>query len=199
MQLQHEDLGGMFGGMQQPSFDDADLDEDTRESLRLAWQLQEEERTRVAEQRAAEERLQNEPEDAESIALAIRLQQEDDEQALRNALGVNGTDSEPGSPSSYSYEQLMRLGQTIGEVSKGASEDQINALRTITFAEAQKDSSIILGEQARATRWIPFRWLNARAACLRTPCLGRRCAVPHAPLPCVRHAPRFRMPDMPHA
>ena len=54
MQLQHEDLGGMFGGMQQPSFDDADLDEDTRESLRLAWQLQEEERTRVAEQRAAE-------------------------------------------------------------------------------------------------------------------------------------------------
>ena len=109
----------------------------------------------MQEHAAAAERLQNEPEDAESIALAIRLQQEDDEQALRNALGVMGGDgSEPGSPSQYSYEQLMRLSETVGEVSRGASEDDINKLRTMTYEEACKDSTIILGEQVRTRRRV---------------------------------------------
>ena len=93
-------------------------------------------------------RLQHEPEDADSIALAIRLQQEDDEQALRDALGVQeGEEEDPGSPSQYSYEQLMRLSQTVGEVSKGASAEQITGLPIMTYAEAQKDSRVLLGEQ----------------------------------------------------
>ena len=156
-QLQNEELGSMMHGMEQPSFEGEELDEETRQSLELAWRLQEEERQRHAEQTAAAERLQNEPEDAESIALAIRLQQEDDEQALRNAIGLQGDeDDEPGSPSSYSYEQLMRLSQTIGEVSRGASSEQILALRTMTVEEARADSSILLGEQVRDRRVTPL-------------------------------------------
>ena len=131
-----------------------DMDEATRESFELAWRLQAEEDARVAEQAAAAARLQDEPEDAESLALAIRLQQEDDEQALRNAMGETGEEAGDLSPSQYSYEQLMRLGQTIGEVSRGASAQHIEALRTMSYEEARKDSEIILGEQVR--------WAHAR-------------------------------------
>ncbi len=103
---------------------------------------------RLAEQQAAAARLQDEPEDAESIALAIRLQQEEDEQALRDAIGVpEGDDEAPGSPSQYSYEQLMRLTETVGEVSRGASSDVIEKLRTMSYAEARADPAIVLGER----------------------------------------------------
>ena len=147
IKMQEEEMAASMQAMQQPDFGD-DLDDETRQSLELAWRLQEEERTRLQEQADAEERLQNEPEDAESIALAIRLQQEDDETALRNALGVQGDDGEPVSPSQYSYEQLMRLQDTVGMVSKGASSDDISALtRTLTVADSRTDSSVILGEQ----------------------------------------------------
>jgi len=138
---------GRVVGMPQEDYatpvNDSDPD---HESLLLALQLQAEEEARVAEQTAAMERLQNEPEDAESLALAIRLQQEDDEQALRDALGVQGDDDdEPGSPSQFSYEQLMTLGQRIGEVSKGASNEAIEALRTMSYEEACEDSTVIVG------------------------------------------------------
>ena len=138
-------------------FDTTGMDEETKASLELAWQLEQDERQRIAEQQAAAERLSTEPEDAESIALAIRLQQEDDELALRNALGVlppgdDGDSEEPGSPSQYSYEQLMRLGETVGEVSRGAKEDEIQSLRTMTYAAAKADSTVILGEQCAICR-----------------------------------------------
>jgi len=48
--------------------------------------LQEEERLRIQEQQAAAERLEGQADDEASIALAIRLQQEDDESALRNGV-----------------------------------------------------------------------------------------------------------------
>ena len=132
------------------------LDEETRATLELARRLQEEERLYLAEQQAAHERLAGEAEDEDSLALAIRLQQEDDEQALRDALGLQGgegDDDDPGSPSQYSYEQLMRLGETVGEVSRGASGDQIESLRTLTVAEAQAEGSgVILGEQCSICR-----------------------------------------------
>ena len=63
--------------------------------------MQNVESLRNQEQVAAAERLEGQADDEASIALAIRLQQEDDESALRNALGV--TDGEPGSPSEYTY------------------------------------------------------------------------------------------------
>ena len=131
----------------------AGMDEETKASFELAWRLQEEEDAWVLELHAAHARAApaaaaQGPEDAESIALAIRLQQEDDEQALRDALGVQeGEEEDPGSPSQYSYEQLMRLSQTVGEVSKGASAEQITGLPIMTYAEAQKDSRVLLGEQ----------------------------------------------------
>ena len=106
----------------------------------------------LQEQQEASERMQNEPEDAESLALAIRLQQEDDESALRDALGVQEGEADPGSPSQYTYEQLMRLQDTVGMVSKGASEDSINALTKLTVAEARRDRSVVLGEQCSICR-----------------------------------------------
>jgi len=151
--LQQEELGQI----QQPDFATAEtdgMDDETRATLELAWRLEQEERARLQEQTAAAERLANEPEDTDSLALAIRLQQEDDEQALRNVIGVLPPDegSEPGSPSQYTYEQLMRLGETIGEVSKGAAAEDIAALRTMSYDEASADSTVILGEQCSICR-----------------------------------------------
>jgi len=72
--------------------------------------------------------------------------------ALRNALGVQD-EEDPGSPSQYSYEQLMRLQDTVGVVSRGASQDDITSLRTLTVAEARKpDSKVVLGEQCSICR-----------------------------------------------
>ena len=150
------------------------MDEETRQSFELAWKLQAEEDAREAEQAAAAARIQHEPEDTESMALAIRLQQEDDEQALRNALGVLGGDADsddPGSPSQYSYEQLMNLQQTVGEVSRGASFQAIDALRTMSYEEACKDADVILGDQVRA-----------RASLVRTPASGAHHSLPASPL-----------------
>ena len=162
-----------------------DMDDATRESFELAWRLQAEEDARVAEQQAAATRLQDEPEDAESLALAIRLQQEDDEQALRNAMGETEEEGGDLSPSQYSYEQLMRLGQTIGEVSRGASAEHICALRCMGYEEARKDSSIILGEQVRMReRAPPLAWPAARPP----PLLPRCLAASH----CCAHAKRMR-------
>jgi len=141
----------------------AEMDDETRQSIELAMRLQEEERLRIQEQQAAAERLEGQADDEESIALAIRLQQEDDESALRNALGV--TDGEPGSPSEYTYEQLMRLQDTVGMVSRGASQDDISALRTLTVEEARRPgSNIVLGEQVSANRRTPLPSVHARCA-----------------------------------
>ena len=148
-ELQSTELEGLAA----PASSDADLselDEETRQTIELAMKLQEEERLYMQEQMAAAARFAAEPEDEDSIALAIRLQQEDDESALRNAIGADGED--PGSPSEYTYEQLMRLQETVGMVSKGASVQAIEALRTVTLEDARADSSIVLGEQCSICR-----------------------------------------------
>ena len=118
MQLEQEELAALAPA----SISEADLaglDDETRQSIELAMRLEQEERQRMQEQAAAAERFQGEPEDEDSLALAIRLQQEDDEAALRNAIGGEG-DDDPGSPSQYSYEQLMRLQDAVGVVSKAS-------------------------------------------------------------------------------
>ena len=43
-----------------------------------------------------------------------------------------------GSPNQYSYEALMQLGDTVGAVSRGASEDAIGALPTVTYKMARE-------------------------------------------------------------
>jgi len=126
-------------------------DEAMRASVELAWQLQREEEERIRQQVEMLASPQtNEDEDAESIALAIRLQQEDDDAALRAALGPEAQDR--GSPSNYSYEDLLRLSDTVGTVSRGASKDSIASLRTLTAREAAEDSTVILGEQCSICR-----------------------------------------------
>ena len=157
LELQQQEMAAQMAMQQeQLAFDTEGLDDETKASIELAMRLQDEERARQQEQVAAAERMAQEPEDAESMALAIRLQQEDDEQALRNALGVlpgGGEDGdEPGSPSQYSYEQLMQLGETVGEVSRGAAAQEISANRTMSYAAAKADSSVILGEQCAICR-----------------------------------------------
>lgn len=163
-QLEQEEFQA---SLQPAAFSDADLaglDDETRQSIELAMRLQEEERLRVQEQAQAAERLQAEPEDEESIALAIRLQQEDDESALRDALGVREGEEDPGSPSQYTYEQLMRLQDTVGMVSRGASKEEITSLRTLTVAEARAPGcDVVLGEQVRAGK----RELGGLPACMQ--------------------------------
>lgn len=147
MELEQEEMARL----QPASLSEMDLsglDDETRQSIELAMRLEEEERQRVQEQAAATARLQNEPEDEESLALAIRMQQEDDESALRDALGVQEGDEDPGSPSGYSYEQLMRLQDTVGMVSRGASSEDVNTLcPTMTIEEVKKNPKIVLGEK----------------------------------------------------
>ena len=40
----------------------------------------------------------------------------------------------------------------MGEVSRGASAEAITALRTVTYAEARNDASLVLGEQCSICR-----------------------------------------------
>jgi len=95
-------------------------------------------------------------EEAESLAFAIRLQQEEDDAALRAVLGPAASldDERDGavSPSQYSYEVLMRLGEALGEVSKGAAEGTIHALRTLRCSAARDDASVRLGDQCSICR-----------------------------------------------
>ena len=131
----------------------AAIGDDEEASLALALRLQLEEEAWMAQQNAAAEELaEAPPDDEESLALAIRLQQEDDDEQLRRALGVQN--GERGSPGSYSYEQLMALTETVGTVSRGASDASIGALPTVTFKCC--DASANLGTKVRARTASPL-------------------------------------------
>jgi len=142
---------------------------DDTATLELVWRLQREEDARFAEREAADARFGGESpgggdahgalseEEAESLALAIRLQQEEDDAALRAVLGpaaVLDQETRDGasSPSQYSYETLMRLGEALGEVSKGASAVAIASLRTVRVCAGRADASILIGEQCSICR-----------------------------------------------
>ena len=49
---------------------------------------------------------------------------------------------EQGSPTQYSYETLMQLGDNVGAVSRGASEDAIGALLTVTYKAAREQLAV---------------------------------------------------------
>mmetsp|Transcript_42969 Transcript_42969/g.71413 ORF Transcript_42969/g.71413 Transcript_42969/m.71413 type:complete len:192 (-) Transcript_42969:340-915(-) len=126
-------------------------DEATRQTLELAWKLQMEEEEKAFAQLSAVT-PDGGDEDAESLALAIRLQQEEDDAALRAALGVNSDFAERGSPSNYAYEDLLRLNETVGTVSRGASSEAIDALRLLTVEQAKADDRLCIGEQCSICR-----------------------------------------------
>jgi E3 ubiquitin-protein ligase BIG BROTHER-like protein len=117
------------------SIEDADA-----ASIALALQLQQEEEQYFALQQAAV--VPEGDEDAVSIALAIRMQQQADDEALRGALGVADDEARPESPAGYSYEQLLRLQETVGTVSRGATAASVDALRALTVAAARGDASV---------------------------------------------------------
>mmetsp|Transcript_21594 Transcript_21594/g.65541 ORF Transcript_21594/g.65541 Transcript_21594/m.65541 type:complete len:225 (-) Transcript_21594:370-1044(-) len=137
---------------------------DDAATLELVWRLQREEEARLAEMEAAhahfattEDEAELSQEEAESLALAIRLQQEEDDAALRAVLGpgaVLADEDRDGarSPSQYSYETLMRLGEALGEVSKGASNAAIGALPVHKCADVRTKSGFVIGEQCSICR-----------------------------------------------
>ncbi|KAH8066960.1 ubiquitin-protein transferase [Aureococcus anophagefferens] len=160
--------------------------DEEEESLRLALQMQEEEaraaeRTTPADpnlgtpggESAGDEDVEDDDDDDddeddarsededdeeidESLALAWRLQQEDDDRALLMAL--NGGREPPAgvtarnvSPSQMTYDQLMELGDNIGKVSKGAASSAVDALPTCKYCDAA-DHGAIVGDQCAICR-----------------------------------------------
>ncbi len=107
----------------------------------------------------------NNDDDDESLLLAIRLQQEDDDAALRAALGIEGVMAgeahrdDAGSPSNYAYEDLLRLSEAVGEVSRGAAADKIGSLPVLAIEQvrAHPEYASKLGEQCSICRmeWEP--------------------------------------------
>jgi len=129
--------------------------DDEAASLALAMQLQEEDNAYATSWQStmvSPERQEQSTEDEESLALAIRLQQEEDEAQLRNTLGLEDGEDTPDSPSNYSYEQLLRLSDTVGTVSKGASSESVDALCVMDVATARTDPAVIIGEMCSICR-----------------------------------------------
>ena len=131
-------------------------------SLELCRMLQQQDEERLQDQlrQMAEAQSQPQDDDDETMALVRRMQQEEeeafqeqlreterlqDEQMREAGLIIEGDDG--GSPSQFSYEQLTALGENIGTVSRGASDESIGALRTVTFNCC--DSSVNAGTKAR--------------------------------------------------
>lgn len=151
------------------------MDSDERESLRLALALQSEEERYIEEQREGAARLaqieagredddqagdiedeSEEEEMDESLALAWRLQQEEDDRALFIALNGGrepplGTLPRNVSPSQMTFDELTQLGENIGKVSKGTSKSAIDDLPTCTFSEIHQANAIV-GEQCAICR-----------------------------------------------
>lgn len=133
-------------------------DGDDEESLALALRLQ-------AEYGEYNENDDIEPDDPEldaSLRLAMQLQQEDDDAQLRAVLlGVAGAasaadDGRPLSPSQLDYEQLIRLGENLGHVCRGASQESVDSLLVLTHAEClRRGGDLILGEECSICR-MPF-------------------------------------------
>lgn len=128
--------------------------DDEAASLALAMRLQEEDHAYAQTwggglwlSPTAQDRQEQSPEDEESLALAIRLQQEEDDAQLRATLGLGDGDEVPGSPSNYTHEQLLRLSETVGTVSRGASREAIDAFRRFSVADSLTVSGALIGEQ----------------------------------------------------
>eukprot|EP00633_Aureoumbra_lagunensis_P001774 CAMPEP_0197288664 /NCGR_PEP_ID=MMETSP0890-20130614/5821_1 /TAXON_ID=44058 ORGANISM="Aureoumbra lagunensis, Strain CCMP1510" /NCGR_SAMPLE_ID=MMETSP0890 /ASSEMBLY_ACC=CAM_ASM_000533 /LENGTH=259 /DNA_ID=CAMNT_0042759571 /DNA_START=371 /DNA_END=1147 /DNA_ORIENTATION=- len=168
-----------------PPADDG-MTAEERESLRLAMELESEEEQYFEEQRRGAERLaeleraraaskgtrdedneddedddyeeeNDEEEIDESLALAWRLQQEEDDRALFMVL--NGGSDIPSdvvprnvSPSQMTYDQLNDLGERLGKVSKGTTRDVIDALPTFAYSDASSHPHVVLGEQCSICR-----------------------------------------------
>lgn len=103
-----------------------------------------------------EESEEEEEELDESLALAYRLQQEEDDRALMDALngGQNSSAALPRnvSPSQMTFDELTQLGENLGKVSKGTSKSALDELPTCTYAEAAEKNAIT-GEQCAICRF----------------------------------------------
>jgi hypothetical protein len=157
--LAHNDAGGGL----QLDFGNAAAGGDD-ESLQLALRLQAEEEAGLlydddGAEGAAEE-ANDDPELEASLILAMQLQQEDDAAQLRAALvgmgAVDEDDARAFSPSQLDYEQLTRLGENVGHVSRGASQQSVDELPVRTHAQCSAPhSNVILGEKCAICQ-MPF-------------------------------------------
>jgi hypothetical protein len=158
-----------MGDLSTPASGGKEVDSDEA-SLELCRMLQLEEQEQMQDQlrQMVEAQSQAQPDDDETMALIRRMQQEEedafqeqlreterlqDEQMREAGLVIEGADG--GSPSQFSYEQLTALGETIGDVSRGASDESIGALKTVTFKCC--DSSVNAGTKARRPAHMPCR------------------------------------------
>ena len=189
--------------------------------MALARMLQLEEQEQLQEQlrQMVEAQAQSQPGDDETMALVRRMQHEEEEQfqeqlreterlqdeQMRQA-GLVFENGESGSPGQLSYEQLTALGETVGTVSRGASDESIGALRTVVFKCC--DASVNAGTKARRPAHGPPRLLRRsrhptcsnQSSCvsppsppLRSPCSS---CPPHPA--CARHTlPTHRAPALP--
>ena len=81
--------------------------------------------------------------DAESIALAMRLQQECDDEAFRNALGLGGDVSVDDA----NYEDLQQLNEAVPVVSRGASSEAIHSLCTSSVRDTRASGTSNIGDK----------------------------------------------------
>lgn len=134
------------------------------ESLQLALRLQAEDELAHGYDDEAAGAEQNDPELEASLALAMQLQQQDDAAQLRAVLmgmggaGGGGDDGDPRalSPSQLDYEQLIRLGENVGSVSRGASQESVDELPVRSHAQcAAAHSGVIVGAECAICR-MPF-------------------------------------------
>jgi len=156
-----------MGDLSTPASGGKDVDsEEASMELCRKLQLAEEEELQDQLRQMVEAQAQAQPDDDETTALIRRMQQEDEEafqeqlreterlqdEQMRDAgLVIEGADG--GSPSQFSYEQLTALGETVGNVSRGASDESIGALKTVTFKCC--DSSVNAGTKARRPAHMP--------------------------------------------
>ncbi|KAG8467665.1 hypothetical protein KFE25_006717 [Diacronema lutheri] len=137
---------------------------DEEESLKLALQLQAEEDEQHVDDSDGDAADDNDPELEATLALAMQLQQQDDAAQLHAALmgnladgGVNaGVNLRALSPSQLDYEQLIRLGENVGHVSRGASQESVDELPVRSHAECcAPHSDVLVGAECAICR-MPY-------------------------------------------
>lgn len=130
---------------------------DEEKSLELAhrFQREEEEETIIQDEGVFQgEDGGGDPELDASLALAIQMQREFDEAQLRDALTMAGAlpddddDERQLSPSQLDFDQLSRLADTVGKVTRGVSVEALGAMRVLSFEACECEGApLILNSQ----------------------------------------------------
>ena len=112
---------------------------------------------------------ETDPELEKSILLATQLQQEFDDQLIRNYMQSQQPNTRTGaiSPSQYTYEDWISLCDNIGQVSRGANQKDINNLPIYSLTEfktlTQQDWEALgtnaekIGDTCTICMWVTWK------------------------------------------